>query len=149
MLQVPVVGIIQKGDDGDDEVKIWEAYQAMFAPSPYDPQEALVNARTVLPKELHEDQYYLPLALIFSNVPALFDCWPRYFKPGNVNIPGLKKNIFGYLSSGELFIATLALHLFNDCNRLPKDGLLGLRNLDSYHYELAIHAIQIFTKGVR
>lgn len=149
MLQIPVVGIIQKGDDDEDEVKIFEAFRAMFNTPAYNPQEALVNARNLLPKELHEDQYYLPLALIFANMPALFDRWPRYCKPGNVNIPGLKKDIFGHLSSGELFMAKLALHLFNDCNKLPAEGLLDLRRLDSYNFDLAMHAINIFTRGAR
>lgn len=149
MLPLPVVGVIKKGSGGEPEVEMWEAFSAMFNPPPYDPQEALAKAMVLLPKELHEDQYYLPLALIFANVSGLEGVWPRYFKPGAVDIPGLKKKVFRFLSSGELFMAKLALHLFNDCNKLPDDGLLGLRNLDSYHFELAMHALRLFTRGSR
>ena len=149
MLSVPIVGVIKKGSDDEPEVQLWEDFAAMFAPPPYDPQEALIRAKTLLPGYLQDDQYYLSLALIFANVSGMREIWPRYFKPGDVDIPGLKKNVLRFLSSGELFMVKLALHLFNDSNKLPSDGLLGLRNLDNYHFELAMHALRVFTRGSR
>lgn len=146
-LAIPVIGTI----NGNDEIELNEKFRAMFAPPAYDEETALANALALLPQELHQDQYYVPLALIYANVPVLKAAWSQYcFKPGNrpVDFEAMKKGVFGLLSNGELFLAQLGLHLFNDYHKLPKDGLLGLRNLDSEWFELAMHAIRIFTRGL-
>lgn len=126
------------------------AFYKMFHTPPYDEQEALAAALALLPSNLQLDPYYVSLALIYANVPALKAAWDKHcFKSGRhpIDHEGLKKT-FGLLSSGELFLAQLGLHLFNDYHKLPKDGLLGLRNLDSQRFELAMHAIRIFTRGI-
>jgi len=152
-VKVPIVGTIEGEDGRDPEVFPLEAFRAMFQTPAYDPKKAMAKALDLLPYELHQDQYYLPVALIFANVSALEKGWNKYcFQPAPcwpIEIDDLKKYVFGTLSSGELFLAKLSLHLFNDCNKLPKDGLLGLRNLDSYHFDLAMHALRLFTRGRR
>jgi hypothetical protein len=154
-LKIPVVGTIKGGLDEEPQVDFFsnaEAFRKMFCVPTYDPDEGLRNALALLPPELHQDQYYLPVALIFANVPVLKSIWPLYWdKPGKARIDtdGLNKRAFGLLSSGELFLAKLALHLYNDYSKLPKDGLLGLRNLDSYNLDLALHAFRLFTRGRR
>lgn len=151
-VKVPIVGVIV-GDDGEDpQVFPREAFRAMFQTKKYDPEAALQKALSMLPPELHEDQYYLPLALIFQNVSGLQGVLPSYWGlpgKGRVDTGGIEKFVLNKLSSGELFMVQLAFHLFNDYYKLPKDGLLGLRNLDSYHFDLAMHALKLFTRGRR
>ena len=126
-----------------------ESFRAMFTAPEYDPAAGLSKARALLPEMLHHDQYFIPLALIFANSPTLTAAWPQYFKNGQINIDGINRQLLGKLSRGEQTLVKLALHLFNDGNKLPADGLLSLRLLDSYNFNLVNHALRFFVRGER
>jgi hypothetical protein len=134
-----------------EEAAVFEEYAKKFQAPLYDSEAVLQKALAILPPPLQQDRYWLALAVIFVNVPALYWTINTYVHPGKsyVAADALKKNVFRKLSSGELFMGTLALHLFNDVNKLPKDGLSGLRSLDSYNLDLALHAIRISAGGLR
>lgn len=123
-------------------------FQAMFAPRPYDPLEALAKAQALLPDSLKQDQYWLPLLLIATG--GKLEWMLRYinFTTQKIQLELIERKL-GLLSGGEWFLAVLALHLFNDDFSLPSDGLLNMRLLDDSHFELAMHAIRIHSRGVR
>lgn len=120
-------------------------FQALFNRPPYDPGAALAKAQSLLPDQQKRDQYWLPLALICSNAGLewLLESLQRRENEARIN----KK--LGLLSSGEYVLALFALHLFNDVHQLPDDGLTNLRLLDDWHFELAMHAIRIHSRGVK
>ena len=130
-------------DDGD-----LAAFLVAFARPPYDPQAALGKAQAVFPAGFQRDSHWLPLALICANgglewIMSYVDWKARHLDWKKV------RDHLGALSGGEYVLATFALHLFNDWHQLPPDGLTNLRLLDDWHFELAMHAIRIHSRGVR
>ncbi len=100
-----------------------------------------------VPTNLITDRYWRS-ALYLMTSRALRDVvLPHYydFKKEIIEIHKLKK-VRG-LSHSQDFLLSLALHLFNDTNKLPKDGLTGLSYLDSENFKLAIEAIIIRYNG--
>ncbi|NJN98998.1 MAG: hypothetical protein HC875_35330 [Anaerolineales bacterium] len=121
------------------------AFQTLFNRPAYDPQAALAKAQALLPDNLKQDYYWLPLALICANssLHSLLVSVQRRESYGRI------VEHLGLLSGGQYVLAMLGLHLFNEKWELPKDGLLGLRLLDDWHFELAMHAIRIHSRGLR
>lgn len=146
---VPVethVTYVDPADPGAAEVEA--TFNGMFA-AQADPgprlAKLLEETREMLPARLKNDRYWLPCTLIFH---AIFPRYiPTYFNfnrpPAEIDIPRFNKKVRGYLSYGEGFLADLAFHLYNDSNRLPRNGLTNLRALDTFHFELAILAIRL------
>ena len=124
--------------------------QAALNRPPYDPQAALIEAMAQFPVKLFQpDWHWLPLVLICANCSGLawilgYIDWRASQLKTEAVLQGL-----GALSSGQYTLATLALHLFNPHHKLPDDGLLDLRLLDDWHFELAMHAIRLGSRGVR
>lgn len=120
---------------------------ALFTPLPYDPLSALKKAQALLPHHLQRDPYWLPLILICANA-ALEPILNRINFTTERLTNGVEDSLC-YLSHGQYFLATLALHLFNDSFKLPNDGLTNLQILDDWHFELAMHAIRIHSRGLK
>jgi hypothetical protein len=105
--------------------------------------QLLEETRALLPPRLKNDRYWLPCTLIFhtvfpTHIPTYFN-----FDIPQIDVPRFNKKIRGYLSHGEGVLADLAFHLYNDSNRLPRNGLTNLRVLDKFHFELAMLAIRL------
>lgn len=133
-----------KGCEDEEDLA---AFQALFNRPPYDPAAALAKAQAIFPPGFNPDSHWLAWGLICANgldwmLPYL-DIRRRQM---NVNAIAAR---YETLSSGEYILAALAMHLLNDVHPLPKDGLLNLRLLDDWHFELAMHAIRVHTRGVQ
>lgn len=124
----------------EDDPEVLAAFRAMFNPPTYQPQAALAKALELLPPDLHNDPYWLPFTLLLANSgqAALFQKY-IYLKTRRLD-PRIWEHL-GKLSHGDEFLATLGLHLFNDDFACP--SLIGLRLLDNWHFELAMHAIRL------
>lgn len=111
--------------------------------SQYEMDQAVARARKVLPAKLQQDAYWLPLVLIFLNVPALRGLMACLdFQREVIDYAGLDRRARG-LSSGEAFMLELALHIFLPHNKLPSNGLLNMNLLDPRNFELALAAIRL------
>jgi hypothetical protein len=145
---VPIETRVTYVDPNDPQAaEIEAAFDAMFADQA-DPQprlaQLLAETRELLPDRLKNDAYWLPAALIFHAVfPKHILTYFRFNSPAQIDIPRFNRKIRGFLSYGEGFLADLAFHLYNDSNRLPRNGLTSLRALDPFHFELAILAIRL------
>ena len=109
------------------------------------PKDLITQVRQTLPDHLH-DAYWQPCVLIFMAVPVLAESMTEYFdfEREEICINRFKRDIYPYLSSGQQFLVDLAFHCYNPLsNPLPDDGLLNLRLLDSYHYNIAVTAIHL------
>lgn len=120
---------------------------ALFAPRTYHPAAALAAAQAQLPPDLQTDPYWLSLLLICT--AGKLDWMLRYVNltTQKIQFDRIERQL-GLLSGGEWFLAILALHLFNDNFKLPADGLTNLRLLDDYHFEIALHAIRLHSRGL-
>lgn len=123
------------------------AFKSLFNRPPYDPTAALTHAQALLPEKLQCDQHWLPLVLICAN--SNLDWLLQAINFTRLQMSHQVMDQLNKLSSGEYVLATLALHLFNDHYKLPPDGLTNLRLLDDYHFELALHALRLHSRGVQ
>lgn len=133
----------------DDDEAGRAAFASIFTrPRRYDPAAALVAAQAQLPPDLQTDPYWLSLLLICT--AGKLDWILRYVNltTQKIQFDRIERQL-GLLSGSEWFLATLALHLFNDDFKLPTGGLTNLRLLDDWHFELALHAIRIHSRGVQ
>ncbi len=126
----------------DAEAAFNETFSALADPHPRLAQ-LLAETRDLLPGRLKNDRYWLPCTLIFhtvfpTHIPTYFN-----FDIPQIDIPRFNKKVRGFLSYGEGILADLAFHLYNDSNRLPRNGLTNLRALDPFNFELAILAIRL------
>lgn len=123
-------------------------YQALFNRPPYDPATALAKAQAVFPAGFNPDVHWLCLALILVN-GGLEWMFRRYmdWEQRLIDIEKIQA-LYDALSAGEYVLTVLALHLLNDHNKLWDDGLINLRRLDDWHFELAMHAIRFHTQGL-
>lgn len=124
------------------------AIEALLRPRPYDPAAALAAAQAQLPPNLQTDPYWLPLMLICTagRLDGLLQSVNLTIQ--RIQFERIERQL-SRLSGGQWFLATLALHLFNDDFKLPTGGLTNLRLLDDWHFELALHAIRIHSRGVQ
>lgn len=129
---------------GDEEELA--AFQAIFNRPPYDPAAALEKARAIFPPGFNPDTHWLAFALILVNGGLE---WMLGYMDWRQRIFDYERIKLGALSGGEFTLTTLALHLLNNFHKLPDDGLINLRRLDDWHFELAMHAIRIHTRGVQ
>lgn len=129
----------------DDDEDGLAAFQALFNRPPYNPAEALAKALALLPDHHKQSWHWLPLALICANssINLLLDLILDQYRDDTII------DWMNSLSSGEMILAHLALHLYNDNWELPGHGLTNLRLLDDWHFELAMHAIRIHSRGAR
>lgn len=97
-----------------------------------------------LPPHLRDSQQWRALLIIFYNVPRLNELIPRYIDLPRAEVHALTfwNKMFGYLSFTEVFMATLAFHLFNAQYPLPADGLNSMRHLDHHNLEIALAALR-------
>lgn len=115
----------------------------------YDPQAALVQALAAFPAKFKPDMHWLALVLICENAKEL--TWILGYvdwQAGHLSSEPVLMAL-DILSAGQYVLARLALHLFNDCHELPPGGLTHLRRLDAWHFDLAMHAIRLHSRGVR
>lgn len=107
--------------------------------------EHLARLMAQLPPDLRNSQEWRALLLVFLNVPRLRQLTGTYIDlpAAEVDVTGFWDRMFGYLSSTETFLATLAFHLYNPANALPPSGLLTMRHLDRKNFELAVAAIRV------
>jgi hypothetical protein len=88
------------------------------------------------------DRYWISLLYIFKNHDRLSSLLTtKYFdlKSQVVHINKLREATKPW-SNSEKFMLDLALHLFNQRNKI---NLAGMDSLDSYNFNLAIEAIRI------
>jgi hypothetical protein len=131
----------------EDDAAGRAAIEALLRPRPYDPAAALAHAQALLPEKLQRDPHWLPLILICAN--SNLDWLLQNINFTRLELTGQVMGRLDNLSSGEYVLSTLALHLFNDHYKLPTGGLTNLRLLDDWHFELALHAIRIHSRGVQ
>lgn len=124
------------------------AYEALFAPRPYDPASALARAQALLPDSLAGDNHWLSFLLLITGGELEWVLRHVNFTAERIQVDRIKSSLVD-LSGGKEVLLSLALHLFNEIHPLPPGGLLNLRRLDDYHFELAMHAIRIHSRGVR
>lgn len=97
---------------------------------------------TVIPNNLLKDRYWASVIHLFKNHSKLQSCFTtKYFdlKAETIKIATLKKTAAPW-SSSEKFMLNLALHLFNERNKV---NLSDMDCLDNYNKKLALEAIQI------
>ncbi len=95
----------------------------------------------MIPQELKQDRYWKGTLYIFLNQHKLqkFLITHFDFEECSIDIEGLKRASRGW-SSSEKFMLALALHLFNERNKV---NLSDMDLLDSYNTQIAIKAIQM------
>lgn len=121
---------------------------AIFNRPPYSPAAALAKAQAVFPEGFNPDSHWLAFALILVN--GGLEWMLRYmdWKQRIIDVEKIE-SYYGILSGGEEVLTVLALHLLNSHNKLWSDGLVNLRRLGDWHFELAMHAIRLHTQSVR
>lgn len=124
------------------------AYEALFAPRPYDPAVALARAQALLPDSLTGDNHWLSFLLIITGGELEWVLRHVNFTAERIQVERIKSGLVD-LSGGKEVLLSLALHLFNEIHPLLPGGLINLRRLDDYHFELAMHAVRIHSRGVR
>ena len=119
----------------------------------YDFEPELDQARTFLkPAGLANDSHWLPLVFILMTTHGLKN---RMIAAKYINLETRTfyadefiKDVGWQLSSGESFMAQLALHLWNSQFKLNQ-GLEMLAGLDDRNYEIATLAIHLRYRGFK
>lgn len=97
---------------------------------------------TGIPTHLLNDRYWASLIHLFVNHRKLNSVFTtQYFdlEAGTVKMEALKR-LSKPWSSSERFMLNLALHLFNERNKV---NLSGIDNLDEYNKKIAFEAMHI------
>jgi hypothetical protein len=97
---------------------------------------------SVIPSYMHNDRYWRAVIHLFQNHWKLKSVFTtKYFdlENGTIKVAALKK-VAGPWSSSEKFMLNLALHLFNEKNKV---NLSDMDCLDEDNRELAIEAIKL------
>lgn len=97
-----------------------------------------------IPTYLMSDKYWKPVLYLFKHHPKLNACFTtKYFdlKGESIYVSKLKYASRPW-SQSEKFMLNLALHLFNDNNKLP-NGLSEMSYLDDSNKALAMKAISL------
>lgn len=95
-----------------------------------------------VPSYLIKDRYWRSVIHLFKNHYRLQDYFTtKYFnfEEGTIRIAALKK-VAGPWSQSEKFMLNLALHLFNERNKV---NLSDMDYLDDYNKKLAMEAITL------
>lgn len=95
-----------------------------------------------IPSYLYQDKYWKPVLHLFLKHQKLNQVFTtRYFKfeAGEIKIAALKR-ISAQWSRSEKFMLNLALHLYNDRNKV---NLSDMDCLDDYNKELAFEAMKM------
>lgn len=107
-------------------------------------KEVRLMATKTIPLNLTRDMYWKPVLLLFKEHSKLQSCFTtKYFDFDNelIHINKLKRAARPW-SQSEKFMLNLALHLFNDFNKLP-NGLSDMSCLEDYNKSLVIKAINL------
>jgi hypothetical protein len=95
-----------------------------------------------IPSNIASDRYWKGLIHLFINHYKLQGCFnTKYFdmEAGTIKIAALKK-LAGPWSQSEKFMLNLALHLYNEKNKV---NLTEMDYLDDYNKKLAMEAITL------
>ncbi|MCA4756301.1 DUF6075 family protein [Mycolicibacterium fortuitum] len=95
----------------------------------------------MIPNELKQDRYWKGMLYIFLNNYKLqkFLLTHFDFQECTIDIEGLKRSSRGW-STSEKFMLSLALHLFNERNKI---NLSDMDLLDPSNMKIALKAIQM------
>lgn len=95
-----------------------------------------------IPTELMQDRYWRSALHIFTNCARLQNLVTKYidFDECTIDFSGLKR-ISRPWSQSEKFMLNLALHLFNENNKLA--NLSDMDYLDGYNKQIALKAIML------
>ncbi|KAB2335898.1 hypothetical protein F7732_00295 [Bacillus mesophilum] len=96
----------------------------------------------VIPSYMSNDRYWRAVIYLFKNNAKLQSVFTtKYFdlEAGTIKITALKRNAAPW-SSSEKFMLNLALHLFNQNNKL---NLSDMDLLDDHNKKLAMEAIKL------
>jgi hypothetical protein len=98
-----------------------------------------------IPRELQQDRYWRGTLHIFMNNPKLQHYVASYidFEDCTINADGLKRLARPW-SDSEKFMLNLALHLFNERNKV---NLSDMDYLDTNNRQIALKAIQMRFAG--
>lgn len=95
-----------------------------------------------IPQHLYQDRYWKPIFHLFKNHMKLNQYFnTKYFdlEEGTIKITSLKRASAPW-SHSEKFMLNLALHLFNEKNKV---NLSDMDYLDSYNQKLAFEAMKM------
>lgn len=95
-----------------------------------------------IPQKISKDMYWKGVLHLFRNNAKLKSVFTtKYFdlENGTIKITALKR-LAGPWSQSEKFMLNLALHLFNDINKV---NLSDMDYLDDYNRKLAMEAITL------
>ncbi|WP_035101032.1 hypothetical protein [Aneurinibacillus terranovensis] len=101
-----------------------------------------MTKKGAVPEKLYRDRYWKPVLFLFSEHPKLKQHFTtKYFdlESEMIDISALK-NAARHWATSEKFMLNLALHLFNERNKL---NLSEIDCLDSQNKELALKAISL------
>lgn len=99
-----------------------------------------------IPASLMQDRYWASIIHLFSNHSKLKTVFnTKYFdlEIGEIKVTSLKR-LASPWSQSEKFMLNLALHLFNERNKV---NLSDMDYLDDYNKKLALEAISIRFRG--
>jgi len=104
-----------------------------------------MNTVKYIPNELLSDRYWRGTLHIFMNCPKLQEYSATYidFDERSINSEGLKRAARPW-SNSERFMLNLALHLFNEDNKV---NLSDMDYLDPMNRKIALKAIQMRFAG--
>lgn len=95
-----------------------------------------------IPSYILKDKYWKPVIHLFKNNGKLNSVFTtKYFdlEEGTIKITALKRNAAPW-SQSEKFMLNLALHLYNESNKV---NLSDMDYLDDYNLKLAMEAIKL------
>lgn len=103
-----------------------------------------MSSSKTVPPHLMKDMYWRPVFHLFRHhykLATYFTTKYFNFEEETIHINKLKHAARPW-SQSEKFMLNLALHLFNECNKLP-NGLGDMSYLDEHNRKLAIEAINL------